>query len=873
MTLLATPALVRAKLTEVLRRAESVRVVALAASPDWPYDERMDLPAGRTAVIRPCVSTLAVRDQLSQLDELAAGELLVLLTDREGRDLGSSITARLAAQKVLPLDRWQQLTALFRARDIDPSLVDEPWAVDALLAAAPADGYPAVRTGFLDRETALATLAETAAGLTHLDLDLTGLLQWSLEPGHVDRWRDLPRQVRDGLTGWLTGRGGHAEVIAAVLRCLSGAYGSDAVAVGLVLAALSHPAARDDAQVPRTLLESRALGAALDPAVGLEWGRVAEGLVQRHLAARGRLGMRAVLARAEDLLTELQATDVAHRSTVLESSLIRRVRRVGAELGVVLEQPTARLDGMEQALVDLQAHALVGDHAERINRAEMAVRLARWITRQRVAPQQPAGSLAEAARRQQDDDAWVDVARARVWEGDPDRGVGTAYRALCEAVDQERAEHERRFARLLADYTTTGSGLAELLPVEDVLADVIRPLAAARRVLLLVLDGMSTGVAHELIGDLARVGWVEHILTPARPVLAVLPSITRVCRTSLLCGRLTDGDQTTEKAAFAERGWPLFHKADLLAAGAGEPLSESVAEAIRGGAAVVGVVVNTVDDMLDKGGRSPWTADSVDRLRALMVVAQECDRLVLLVSDHGHVHERGSRLESDDSGGARFRFSARPVGDDEVELAGPRVLLGEGRVVAAWNERLRYAKARNGYHGGASAQEVVIPMALLARSEAQVEGWAPRHHPEPGWWVERPADEPVRPARRDGRRAQPAQPAVPVLFDAASFEAEVTAPWVDRVLASEVVAAQLDRKRGVMTKDRLAALLRILDGRGGAATRVVVAWALDVPDRRLDSQIAAAQRVVNIDGYDVLQIDGDTVRLNVALLQTQAGVL
>lgn len=135
------------------------------------------------------------------------------------------------------------------------------------------------------------------------------------------------------------------------------------------------------------------------------------------------------------------------------------------------------------------------------------------------------------------------------------------------------------------------------------LTEVVQPLAGSTRVLMLILDGMSTGVARELLGDLATRGWIEHTLAPAQPVISALPSVTRVSRTSLLSGRLTDGTQADEKAAFAERGWPLFHKADLAAAGAGDALSPDVAAAIQGATPVVGIVVNTVDDTLDKGGR------------------------------------------------------------------------------------------------------------------------------------------------------------------------------------------------------------------------------------------------------------------------------
>ncbi|SBW22824.1 bacteriophage resistance gene PglZ [Candidatus Protofrankia californiensis] len=878
--MLATPVLVRAKVSEVLRRNAEAQVIALAATPVWPHDERLDVSTGRAMVVRPCVSTLAIRDELARVADLAPGDVLVLLTDQETSELGASITARFVGQKVLPLDRWQQLASLFRARDIDPALVEEQWAVDALLAVPPVDGYPAVPSGYLDRASALSVLAETRVGLSRLDLDLTGLLQWSIDPAHLVRWCALDPAIRDGLTAWLAGRGGHADVARAVLRCFAGGYGPDTVAVGLVLAALTHSDVCEAAQVPRTMLETRAVGGALDAATATEWGRAAEGLVQRLLTQDGRVVAGTVLRRAEELLTEQGAGDLAYPSTVLESGLTQRVRSVGSQVTALLRKRRLYTDDLAPAEGEsarLKAHALAVDHGERVRRVEMAIRLLRWLAYRQASGQPPAASLAEAARRQQCEDAWVDVARARVWEGDVDPAVAAAYRALCAAVDAVRAEHEQRFARLLADHVRTGSTLRELLPVEDVLGEVVLPLSGELRVLLLVLDGLSTGVARELLADLSSRGWVEHTLAPARPVLAALPSVTRVSRTSLLCGRLTDGTRTHERAAFDERGWPLFHKSDLTTAGAGDALAPKVADAIRSGTAVVGVVVNTVDDALDKGGRTPWTADSVDRLLDLLTVAHESDRVVLLASDHGHVHERGSRLSSDDSGGARWRSSAQPPGEDEVELTGPRVLLGNSRIVAAWNERLRYTDIRNGYHGGASAQEVVIPLALLGRAELGLPGWTPVHHAAPAWWVEA-ASAPAaartpKPSPRRGKpaaRAVPAEPSAPALFDASEV---VVDTWVERVLDTDVMVARLARmRRGTMPADRLVALLRTLDQRGGAATRAAVARALDVPEARVGSHIAAAQRVLNIDGYEVLRIDGDTVRLNAALLKTQAGL-
>ena len=877
MTLLATPALVRSKVSDVLRLDSSARVVALLANPSWSYAQRVDLPGGRGAVVRPCVSTLAVRDALSTLEDLAPADVLVLLTESESAALGDSINARLAGQRILPLDRWQHLMSLFRAKDIHPGLTREAWAVDALLALTPSDGYPAVRSGYLDRETALGELAARSAGLGELYLDLAGLLQWTLDPDNLERWKTLDTDVRSGLTSWLTERGGDGRVINAVLRCMGGDYGADTVSVGLALSALVNPSVRDEAKVPRTMLETRAVGAALDDEVSRAWGETADALIQRSIAALGRTGVGAVLRRAEELLAEQNAVDFARASNVLEASLAQRTVRLGEEIDRLLRKRSlapGHLAPLEEALAAVESHALADDHAERCRRATMAVRLVRWVARQKEAAPKPALDLADAARRQQDVDAWVDVARARVWEGDIDATVGSAYGTLCGIVDGIRAEHEERFARLLADHAKTGSTRRDLLPVEDLLGEILLPLAKVDRVLLLVLDGMSTGVARELLADLTARGWVEHGVEPARPVLSVLPSITRFSRTSLMTGRLMDGSAATEKSAFTERKWQLFHKSDLTSAGAGDALSAAVLNAVNGKAPLVGVVVNTVDDALDKGGRTPWSAESVDRLLDLLTAAEQGNRVVVLVSDHGHVHERGSRLESDDSAGARFRTSNRPAGKDEVELTGPRVLAGDGRIVAAWNEKLRFGKQRNGYHGGASAQEVVIPLALLARSTLDLDGWRPRHHPQPEWWAaSTPVEEPdvARPTTK-GKRPRKPEPTIQdedALFTTAEVEAD---GWIDRALASDVIQDQLRRsRRGGMPADRLAVLLRALDAQGGAATRTVVARALDIPEGRVSAQVAAAQRVVNLDGYEVLSMEGETIRLNASILRMQVG--
>ena len=47
------------------------------------------------------------------------------------------------------------------------------------------------------------------------------------------------------------------------------------------------------------------------------------------------------------------------------------------------------------------------------------------------------------------------------------------------------------------------------------------------------------------------------------------------------------------------------------------------------------------------------------------------------------------------------------------------------RLLAPWSERVRFGMKKNGYHGGATLQEVVLPFGIFALPEtaAQVAGW------------------------------------------------------------------------------------------------------------------------------------------------------
>src|SRR5690606_21310979 len=90
-------------------------------------------------------------------------------------------------------------------------------------------------------------------------------------------------------------------------------------------------------------------------------------------------------------------------------------------------------------------------------------------------------------------------------------------------------------------------------------------------------------------------------------------------------------------------------------------------------------------------------------------------RTVVITADHGHVVERreGTMRPHKAMSSGRSRPATPPPGDDEVFVAGTRVLLHDGAAVLPVTERLRYGPLKAGYHGGATPAEVVVPVIVL----------------------------------------------------------------------------------------------------------------------------------------------------------------
>ena len=850
----------------------------------------------QTVRIVPAPSALAVREAIRAADPTG---WLVVVTDRSDADLGPGLLAQFTWQRLRHPDPWQALQQRFDAHSVDARLLRLPHArevASGLLELAPPDGWPPAPAGVLTRDHALTCAARAELGLPDGPIDLIAVLQWSIQPGlpaTIARLRDRAGEVTvDALLAWVADAAGEAApFVSALLRA---GTPTDLVPLGVVLdCLLNAPAtARADAELALARLQHRWGDVPRSALVAA--GRLAGVVVSGLLDATATSGeARRLLVRADDLVAEAQAQTLAGTSRLLRSGLTVRLRALAQVLRTAPDCDAGALDGAWTAVAD---HAL-GDGDPRVAPARAGVRLARWLGTSDPATSLPAASgLATLAGQHLAVDAWVDSAVNDAEPGVDDHPLAEALERVLRAVEKRRDAHDLAFAAALAREGCDGR-VEGVLTLERLLPEVVLPLAHRFPTLLLVLDGMSAGVATEILAHVTTElddGLVECLLpgaTERAAALAVLPSVTEMSRTSLLSGRLANGQQDAERRAFADLvsahglgETKLVHKRGLDTGRQGFALADEVRDAI--GAIdryrLVGCVLNTIDDALDRTdpGGTDWTTETVKHLAPLLRAARAAGRLVVITSDHGHVVERRRGVQRGVGLGGRYRAATGPVGDDEVLVSGPRVLTPDHRAVLAVNERLRYGPLKAGYHGGAAPAEVVVPVAVLAPSTL-VHDLAAAPVAEPAWW-----DASVSGA------VSGTGVAVAVAAASAPVPEPDTSPQPDlftgtpEPVASRSVGAALTASRTFADQKKLVgrlavtddAVARLLDALAATPDRRLpasrVATVVGVPVNRVPQVMSQVAKLLNVEGYPVVATDPATqaVTLDAALLAEQYGV-
>lgn len=897
-----TFAQIKAQVAAIRKKLPGTKSIAIRSKAKWSGNSSYE-DNGEVFQIHQCDSPLAMR---LALRESGDEKTTVLVTDLDDHDISDDILVRLKPRKLIPLDSWQIVKALFQVRAVDPRVTRHGWMADVLMDLIPPNGYPPVATGFLDAETVWGIVLDHYLGLSGYSLDLLAVLKWSIDPKNVERFCSAPQMIQEATSEWLVSTAG--PTIAAVLNCAARASKSNGLAealpLGLAAGVVFNKATKGKLERAIGKLEEKYFdGHAPEYSIVERWSAAATEVVRLQL--NDVRVKQSLLQRADEILREVGAEAFAYLSDTSPIGFDLRLADFGKQLSTSIAGSQFDFETLIEARNSISQHDRHSRERRRLERVDMAMRLVRWLGESQSRDE--VKSLADAANRHLSEGGYIDWARLTLRSGDPVRELSEAYAKLFDKVTTAREVDSLRFAELLRDWTAAKSTDETIVPVEQVLERMVAPIAAAKPVLVVVIDGMSVAVFRELMADVLGHDWVllAEDGVGLRPALATVPSVTEVSRTSLLTGKLAQGHAPNEKVGFAEHpallktcrsGFPpvLFHKASLQ-----ETDDSSLAADIRKeiGSAhrkIVGVVVNAVDDHLLKGEQidTRWSRDEIKVLPVLLHEAKMAGRTVILLSDHGHIldcNAKGKQYE----GGERWRFDETNVSEGELKVSGVRVVIPETRkLIAPWTEKIRYGIKKNGYHGGVSPQEMVIPIAVLNSSNAFPAGWSEAPVDTPLWWDI--ATSPTSAEPETVLKLKPAEPkpvpsgmlfnvdelvqqaenaaTVVVIPDSIVTPPKAQAEWISRLLLSHVYEEQKRLGgRSVPADAVITRLLQAIDERGGKITSAALARAIQMPPLRLRGLLAIAQRVFNVDGYEVLSRDdvSDTIQLDRALLLKQ----
>jgi PglZ domain len=891
-----TNAVLQPMLAELHRSRPDEPLIGVRLDAPWAGGPQIMIGEDLVAPVRECRAPIDVWSASAEQEKL--GTPLVILTPLSDRELGLDMTARLAGQRLLRPSPARAVMQLFSAHDLDRRIAREEWLLRALLEHVPPGGYAPAQSGALTAERAWEELLRTALEIPSGNPTLRELLLWSLSQHHLARLWGAGPEMREGVRARLATLPGAALLLAIAENAGDPA---DVLALLAVISVLVAAPGEPASLLAAGRIAERNLGGRQ-----LQLGPDGAPLVQAADAiVRGDGGPDKTVAwqsRAIELIGELALTELVERSDLLDGAWSARLSHFGAALEAAVrggDDPR----GLDDAEAALRRHIRAATSGGVLESVTAMRRLARWLA---AGPGPAPASLSAAIREEVRDGGYVARARADLTaSGAPELAAGAD--ALAAAVDARRAASSKVFA--VAATRWDGEPGPGLLGVEHVLDHVVAPVARASSTLVIVLDGLSLAVLRALLEDLDREGWIER--RPAaigeRPTaLAVLPSLTMRSRASLLTGRLTTGGQTDEAAGFAAHaglreagtahGAPLLmHKRAL--SHDGTTLSIAVRDEIFGRRRVVGMVINAIDDELSGAVQrhSGWSLRAIPLLDAALNAARDAGRAVVLLSDHGHVPERTAthRVPAPTGSGDRHRSAAGdPAAAGEVLAEGRRVLTADGRAILAADPSIRYTSAsKPGYHGGASPEELVAPVAIVTAFDTEVDGLVDQEPDEPSWWRDVLGSEagpdamqlPGAPAIRgpsrppvvavQGQQIMFEVPGVDVAADQAAAPPEPE--WVGALLGHDQFRLRRKRAgRGAPGDERIRALLSALARHDGRLSPAALAVAAGVPAGRLDGLLAALRPLVNIDGYPILTVDRDAelVELRIADLRRQLGI-
>ena len=837
--------------------------------------------------VKACRSDLEARELLAEANQATKA---ILLFRTQHNKLGPDLLARFAARRLLAIDPTAALKELFGVKTIDPRISDHKTLIEALVLKASQGNGNRSAVGVLDADLAWSVLLELPEFSKNRP-DLIKLLRMSVNETSWDAIGKLESDIAALFFDWIGERSGSA------LSYISDAIvqGTDPellLPIGLCLGPLFKKCQSDEENIrviARGRLEPYLAGKTIDPESADLWYRAAlsacDGLdtsPERALAKK-----RALAQKVDNLLSALKAEAIAGELQFsllgIEScfneyaeALASYLRRKGQNGLIDLCRAQHRLEnhGLSQHL----------EYRTRIEQSRMGARLAVW-TKQDDLPAL-GSSLAAKMQHYFKSSSYTDRALVSIANSDERVDIEKVYEKVRKSAAQIRVEEQLKIAQSVAEWNTAPHDNS-ILKVEDIIGQLVAPLAKQRKVLLLVLDGMSCSVFSELVEDLTRRDWLTIGRDgKSQAALAAIPSVTAISRKALFSGKIDCEDKRTELVAFREnealasvstKAKPkLFLKGTLSEAG-NTTLSTEVRNTLEDlNQQVVSILLNVVDDQLSGSDqlKITWEVDKLHFLRQILDSACVGERTVVLVSDHGNVLElnQTQKIGEKLTGGDRYRDDGDLIDSaNEVRIEGSRIerATGQRSVVTAATDRIRYSSKKAGYHGGSADMELVIPVAILQKGQDETpDGWDYVDLIAPDWWqwdsdtADSADSTPISRPRKRKVKAPAKTETLNLELFAKDTPEEAEATWVDTLFNSAVFNEQFDSLgRTPLKKPMIRTFMNIMERRKGAAPMVTVAAEMGLPAMRLRGMVAQLRRLFNIDGYEIVAEKAETAHI------------
>lgn len=889
MAAIKTPQL-KGQIKGVLKNYPDARIIGFKSKDHWPEETTLEID-GATFFVTQCFSQLAIREAIIHAESRNNG--LVFVTDIDDLSLSNDIRSILTRRKLIKVKPWDSVKDLFQANVIDGNIYQKSWLADFLLSHAPAEGYKVAPSGFLSAERIWGEVLSILLRFPTPCPDAMEILEWSLNTSLVMQLQKLPDDQFTDICQWIEPHSNSLEVF--MLQILKDNSDINLLALGLVFEIIASdlPKENNSLRDAAIRVEKYTGNQPIPDKLSQKWIDASLAVYQKLTVNNDKSHCSSIQDSLASFLANIGLKDYAWLSSVsnhgFEQRLIQYAKGINSHINTKKDH---NYKALYESLLFAEKHLESARSPKRMERMRMAFRLLNWLSNDPAQNGKEPKTFVDAAYTYIKDGGFVDRARDGLRTGDECHELNQAYLKVLKQVGAIREIQNKYFAENLKKWTESGSEGDNIIKIEDFLETIVAPIAKDNRILFIVLDGMNMSVFSELMTDLIwNNAWIEVIPDggyPPKPVIAALPTITEVSRKSLLCGKLTANSKDDEKKCFENNSFlksaagsskpKLFLKGDISSS-EGKALSELVRNEIYSSRRkIVASVVNAVDDYLSSNDQmsSSWCVEEISIFSQLLYAARESERIVIITSDHGHLLDFNTKLSNSDYGD-RWRPDDGNIQNGEIAIQGSRVLKTEnGKIIAPFNETIRYGKKKNGYHGGVSPQEVVIPYTILKWQQIE-KGWSGIPFYQPEWWdirieeIQTEIDKPIPDKKPKPIKA--IEKGQYLLFSGNKTSIPVSAEdWLDNLLNSEILLNQKKLcGRAVLPDEIIYNFIKTVSSHGGTILQSTLAQSIGYPLIRIRGIISVMQRILNVDGYPVLTFDAasSTIKINNQLLRTQ----